>query len=194
MHATLSEPEQRALLAGVARGERQAFERLYARFYQPLLGFASRIVRDDALAEEIVDDSMFELYRQAARFRGDSKLSTWLFGIARLRALTALRERSGPPAVGLEEASEVVEPAPGPQRHAVQAETARAIATALSALPVEQREAVDLVLYHGFTYEEASAVLHCPINTVKTRVFHARRKLRETLAALREEDDHGNAD
>lgn len=182
LHA-LGADEQAELIAGVARGERRHFERLYALFFRPLSGYLLRLVRDPALVEELVDDTFFEAWKHAARFRAESKLSTWLFGIARHRALTALRSRA-PDHDDLDEHEGLADEGPGPEAQASQRQAAQALGAALSALPADQREALELVLHQGLTYEEAALVMATPLNTVKTRVFHARRKLRDALAEL----------
>jgi RNA polymerase sigma-70 factor (ECF subfamily) len=183
----LNAEQQSTLVQAVARGERRAFEELYAMFFRPLSGYLLRMVRDSGLVEELVDDTFFEAWKHAARFRGDSKLSTWLFGIARNRALNALRARK-PAHDELDEAVVAfADSAQAPDRQASQRQTAQALASALAGLPPDQREALELVLHQGLSYEEAAQVLRAPLNTVKTRVFHARRKLREALADLQPE-------
>ena len=186
MIPALSIEQQAALVEAVARGERRAFEQLYAMFFRPLSGYLLRMVRDPALVEELVDDTFFEAWKHAARFRGESRLSTWLFGIARNRALNALRALK-PPHDELEDNAVFADSAHAPDRQASRRQTAQALDAALAELPVDQREALDLVLHQGLSYEEAAQVLQAPLNTVKTRVFHARRKLRETLADLQPE-------
>jgi RNA polymerase sigma factor (sigma-70 family) len=183
---TLDLEQQAALVQAVARGERRAFEQLYALFFRPLSGYLLRMVRDSSLVEELVDDTFFEAWKHAARFRGDSKLSTWLFGIARNRALNALRALK-PPHDELEDEQIFADSAQAPDRQASRRQTAQALAGALADLPADQREALELVLHQGLSYEEAAQVLRAPLNTVKTRVFHARRKLREALADLQPE-------
>ena len=184
---TLSAEQQSTLVQAVARGERRAFEELYAMFFRPLSGYLLRMVRDTGLVEELVDDTFFEAWKHAARFRGDSKLSTWLFGIARNRALNALRARK-PAHQELDDGVVAfADSAQAPDRQASQRQTAQALTTALAGLPSDQREALELVLHQGLRYEEAAQVLGAPLNTVKTRVFHARRKLREALADLQPE-------
>jgi RNA polymerase sigma factor (sigma-70 family) len=183
---TLDLEQQAALVQAVARGERRAFEQLYALFFRPLSGYLLRMVRDSSLVEELVDDTFFEAWKHAARFRGDSKLSTWLFGIARNRALNALRALK-PVHDELEDEQLFADSAQAPDRQASRRQTAQALAGALADLPADQREALELVLHQGLSYEEAAQVLRAPLNTVKTRVFHARRKLREALADLQPE-------
>ncbi len=186
MIPALSAERQATLVQAVARGERRAFEELYAMFFRPLSGYLLRMVRDSALVEELVDDTFFEAWKHAARFRGDSKLSTWLFGIARNRALNALRALK-PAHDELDEEAVFADSAQAPERQASQRQTAQALAAALAELPADQREALELVLHQGLSYEEAAQVLRAPLNTIKSRVFHARRKLREALADLQPE-------
>ena len=186
MLPVLSPSEQAALVSAVARGERAAFERIYALYFRPLSGYLMRQVRDAALVEELVDDTFVEAWRHASRFRGESKLSTWLFGIARHRALDALRARQ-PAHDDIDEQADLADVTPGPELQASRRQTAMALDAALAQLPPEQREALELVLHQGFSYEETAQLVQAPLNTVKTRVFHARRRLRDALAHMKPE-------
>lgn len=165
---------ERALLGAIASGDRAALTRLYTNYYPRLFKFVYRLTRSHAVSDELVNDIMLAIWRGAGNFRGDSKPSTWIFGIAYRQAIKRLSRKSLSFAEGLE------------VDHLPQAETGSFeredwVRRSLDTLPAAQRLAVELVFYLGLSYEEVAAVTDCPVNTVKTRMFHARRKLREQL-------------
>lgn len=182
------------LLAGVRRGDRAAFEALFRRFHRPLAAYLLRLTGRPEAVDELVDDTLLVVWRQPDRFDGRSRLSTWIFGIAYKKALKHLeRQRREASRTG-ESDAEPVAPEDGPERRHVRRELARRVAAALDRLPAEQRGVVVLTYYHGLSYPEISEVMDCPVGTVKTRMFHARRKLAPLLAdvaaAAREDEAH----
>jgi RNA polymerase sigma-70 factor (ECF subfamily) len=170
-----------ALLARVAEGDRQAFRELYLGYHRRLARFLMRITRRYDLAEEIINDTLWVVWRKAADFRGQSKVSTWIMGIAYRRALKALRHLNTGNVIlnPLDESSTLT--GEEPQRDADLREW---IDRALGQLPAEQRLVVELTYYQGLSCQEAAEIMDCPVNTVKTRMFHARRKLRTLLPQL----------
>jgi len=182
-----------ALLARVGRGDREAFDALYRRFRRPLAAYLSRLTGEPDAADELVDDTLLVVWRRAGGFAGRSRPSTWIFGIAYHKALKALerrgrRERIFPPAAGDEGGARAQEPRSpareAPDRAAAQHELAGRMAEALARLPAEQRATVVLTYHHGLSYPEIAEILGCPVGTVKTRMFHARRKLAKLLPEL----------
>jgi RNA polymerase sigma-70 factor (ECF subfamily) len=168
-----TERADRSLLARVAAGDEAAFRRFYECFSDRVLRYAYTLLHQRHLAEEVVQDTMIAVWNGAAKFAGRSKVSTWVFGIARNRALDLIRkEERGKrvPDVSLVDP----DPAPGIQR------TERVMG-ALDALPVDQREVVFLTFYEGLSYREIAGTLGIPEGTVKSRMFHAKRKLAEAL-------------
>lgn len=173
-----------ALLAGVAGGDRAAFDALYRRYHPRLYGYLLRLTRRPEVAEEAINDTLFVVWRKAAEFAGGSRVSTWIFGIAYRKGLKGLarldrREQQGAPAA----AREPIAPG-GPERDLDAGELARELAAALVHLPPEQRAVVEMTYFQDLPYREIAAIMRCPVNTVKTRMFHARRRLRELLPAL----------
>ena len=167
-----------ALLNAMARGDMYAFERLYHRFCRPVHGFALRLTGDAQAAEEVMNDTLHAAWRGADKFKGFSRPSTWIFGIAYRLALKARRRRPR------EAAEEDIEAFPAAQTGTEQIEhlfERRQIARALTALPAEQRAVVTLTYYHGYLYTEIAEILDCPEATVKTRMRAARLKLRTLL-------------
>jgi len=169
-----AEQRERALLASIAEQDRDALGELY-RVYQPrLFKFIFRLIRDYEIVEELVNDVMLVIWRGAAGFRGAAKVSTWIFGIAYRQTMRRLSRRQ------LKLVADI-DPDEFPAPTSADVETEDWVKAGIDALPVTQRAAVILVFYNGLSYAEAAVVADCPVNTIKTRMFHARRKLRELL-------------
>lgn len=174
--------DELALLDRVRRGDRGAFEALYRRFQRPLAAYLLRLTGRPDAVDELVDDTLLVVWKQADRFDGRSRLSTWIFGIAYKKALKHLERRRREAGRTGEADGEPVAPEDGPERLHVRRELARQVAAALDRLSAEQRGVVVLTYYHGLSYPEIAEVMDCPVGTVKTRMFHARRKLAHLLA------------
>lgn len=176
--------EEAALLGRVAAEEMDAFERLY-RLYSPRLQrFVRGITKQPALVEEVLDDTMLVVWRKAYTFNHGAKVSTWILAIAYRQSLKALR-RSGA-AMQLEAAEYADVSAAGPDDELQQLELRRHLDDALGTLSAEQRAVMELTYYFGYGCREIAQIVGCPVDTVKTRMFHARRKLRTWLASRRE--------
>jgi len=174
-------PNQEVLwLRQTAQGDRAAFERLFRAYEHRLYRYLLGIVRTPAAAEEITGDVMLEVWRHAGRFREQSKVSTWVFGIAHHKAVDALR-RSAPQHIELHELAEVGDLASGPEEIAIARSDARAVADALDELSPEHREVLELTFTNGYSQAEIAQIVGCPVNTVKTRVFYAKANLRKIL-------------
>ena len=181
-----------ALLSRVADGDREAFEALYRRYHAPLFAYVFRLTRRGDLVEDILSEVFFAVWRSADRFAGRSQASTWIFGIAHHQAMRALR-RLGPAVAetpndhahrntDLERAQAPT--AEGPEVLFDRQELRSTLGRALASLSPEQRAVVELTYFHEFSYQEIAETLDCPVNTVKTRMFHARRRLRGLLPAM----------
>ncbi|MGH8252407.1 MAG: RNA polymerase sigma factor [Steroidobacteraceae bacterium] len=179
LHQVRDEGERR-LLTRVAAGDREAFRELYIAYHRRLARFLTRITRHYEIAEEVINDTLWVVWRKAGDFRGDSRVSTWIMGIAYRRALKTLRSRSHVlfDAVPIEN-----EPLPAPDELGA-AETSEWILLAMHHLPTEQRLALEFAYGYGHSCEEIASIMDCPVNTVKTRLFHARAKLRALLPGL----------
>lgn len=166
------------LLERVAQGDRRAFQELYIGYHRRLARFLTRLIHGYPIAEEIINDTMWVVWRKAAEFRGQSQVSTWIMGIAYRRALKALKRESNAthvPSVPGDKDS------PGTDATQRTNELHEWIGHALARLPAEQRMVVELTYYVGLSCQEIATIMECPVNTVKTRMFHARRKLKTTL-------------
>lgn len=172
-------PDERELLARVSARDLQAFEKLY-RIYQPRLArFLIAIVQRPQLVEEVLDDTMMVVWQTAANFRGSSKPSTWMFSIAYRKALKA--KAKWPDPVEDEEYDTRVSNEPGPDDEVHHQRLHDALIEAMSHLSPEHRAVVDLTYFHGMGYREIADIVECPVDTVKTRMFHARRRLKEAM-------------
>lgn len=175
------------LIRRIARQDRHALRELYERYYRRLFAYVFKTTRQPELVEEVLNDVMLAVWRQAGEFAGRSRPSTWIFGIAYHLSLKALRKQRRHPAAeedGPEPDDLETRDQPGPESLMAQRELASLLGRALATLPPEQRAVVELTFYHGFSYREIAEIANCPVGTVKSRMFHARRKLREELSGL----------
>ena len=178
MQATLDE----ALIARIASGDRLAMQVLFARHHVRIYRFVLRLLRDQWKAEDLISEVFLDVWRQADRFERRSTVSTWLLAIARFKALSALRRK---PEEGLDEdaALEIEDLADNPEVTLEKKDRSAVIRKCLMGLSAEHREIIDLVYYHEKSVEEAAKIVGIPENTVKTRMFYARKKLAEMLKA-----------
>ncbi|HEY0510572.1 MAG TPA: sigma-70 family RNA polymerase sigma factor [Thermoanaerobaculia bacterium] len=175
--------DELTLLRRVATKDRRAFEALYHLYYRRLFGYLLKLTRRADLVEEVLNDVMLAIWKGAASFDGRSRPSTWIFGIAYHKALKAIARRPQEPQGTAEESAEPVD-TEEPERLAVRRELASVLGRAIGALSPEQRAVVELTYYYGLAYQEIAEIVGCPVNTVKTRMFHARRRLKELLPEL----------
>ena len=178
----LDEDHERSLINLIAAGDIEAFKTLHRAYQRRLFAYSMKMLDDAGAAEELTSDVMLEVWKQARQFKGKSKLSTWIFGIAHHKALNARRRRGQRIDVAMEQAQTSVDPRPDPEQSAERRDMLRRLETALGTLSLDHREAIELTFYHEFSYEEIAQIMNCPVNTVKTRMFYAKKKIRETLS------------
>ena len=168
-----------ALVARVASREQAAFAELYGLYRRRLARFLGRFLSSSQTIDEVINDVMFVVWQDAARFELRSKVSTWIFGIAWHKALKALerQRRSLPPELPRRD------PVP-PDEGASALETLEWIGHGLDRLSPDQRLVVELTFFAGCSYQEIAVIAGCPVNTVKTRMFAARHRLRDILVSL----------
>ncbi len=178
MQATSDE----VLIGRIANGDRLAMQVLFARHHVRVFRFVVRLVRNESTAEDLISEVFLDVWRQAGRFEGRSAVSTWLMSIARFKALSALRRR---PDEELDEeaAGAIEDQSDDPEIALEKKDKSALIRKCLMGLSVEHREIVDLVYYHEKSVEEVAQIVGIPENTVKTRMFYARKKLGELLKA-----------
>jgi RNA polymerase sigma-70 factor (ECF subfamily) len=169
------------LLRLIALGDRRALEHLYFDYHGRLGQFLSRLTgRRDAI-EEAINDTFLIVWQKADQFRGDSRASTWIMGIAWRCGLKALR-RSGP--LPPEHGEATIDSAAATDSTLASEELREWLDSGLRTLPFEQRVTMEMAYFLGHSCEEIAAIMSCPINTVKARMFQARIKLRNLLPTL----------
>ena len=168
------------LIKRIASGDRGAMQVLYRRHGTRVFRFLQRFVRDESKAEDLTSDVFLDVWQQADRFEGRSAVSTWLLSIARFKALSSFRQRQHE-GLDPEAAEEIEDEADDPEVTVQKASKADALQSCLTALSAAHREVIDLVYYHERSVEDVSVILGIPENTVKTRMFHARKRLSELL-------------
>ncbi len=186
---SLPEDDDRRLIARVAAKDQRAIAVLYQRYAFRLGRFLSKFLERHALVNEAVNDTMLVLWRKASQFDPDrARLSTWLFGIAHhagLKALARSAEASGTP-LPLGEERDRAEPenTDDPATTVLGWELGRELMAALQQLSAEHRAVIGLTFVEGFSYPQIGSIVGCPENTVKTRMFYARRRLAQLLSHL----------
>lgn len=178
--ATTSDGEESQLLQRIAARDRRALEELYHAYHRRLSRFLLRLAPRYDFAEEVINETFWIIWRKAADFRGASRVSTWIMGIAYRRALRALRAARHDTAAGQRlRAAAILE-----HDDADAIDTQEWLSCAMRELPAEQRLALELAYFMGHSCEEIALITGCPVGTVKARMFHAREKLRRSLPGL----------
>lgn len=176
----------RAALRATASGDRTAFEQLYRRYFPRLARFLRRFSDRGDLTEDVINKTMWVVWNQAGEFRGDSKVGTWITGIAYRTMLKTLRD--GAPHARAEAtepwaedaAAEPSDGASSQSRH----ELRDWVDKGLRLLPEDLRTTMELAYLVGLSCAEIATVMHCAEGTVKARMFHARLRLRNLMPAL----------
>jgi RNA polymerase sigma-70 factor (ECF subfamily) len=170
------------LIRLIAANSKEAMRLLYARHNVKVYRFVLRIVGNEATAEDVLNEVFVEVWRNAAKFEARSQVSTWILAIARFRALSSLRRRSDDELE--DEAAEAIEDKGDDPEVALQKSNRRAVLLdCLKQLSPAHREVLDLIYYHEKTVEDAALIVGIPLNTVKTRAFHARKRLAKLMEA-----------
>jgi len=171
-----------ALIERIAAGDKLAMQVLFARHQVRVYRFVLRLVRDQSVAEELVGEVFLDVWRQAGRFEARSTASTWLLAIARYKALSALRRRTDQE-LDDDKAATIEDPGDSPEVAVLKKNKGEVLRQCLTALTPEHREIIDLVYYHEKSVEEVAQIVGIGENTVKTRMFYARKRLSELLKA-----------
>jgi RNA polymerase sigma-70 factor (ECF subfamily) len=172
-------------LRQIGKGDRAALERLYMSHHGRLARFLARYTSRVDLIDEIINETLWAVWRGAREFRGESKVSTWISAIAYRRLMKMLRDQ--PAAVASAEADSegvVSENAVPDTGESARRELHDWLRHGLDLLPAEQRMTIELAYYLGQSCEEIATIMNCAVGTVKARMFHARLRLRNTLPAL----------
>ena len=178
--------EVKLLLERIGREEQAAFRQLYKAFSRKVYAYVLNLLGDHARAEEVLVDTFYEVWRNPQRFRGDSQFSTWLIGIARRKALMVYRARR-PDEVhaDLDDIAETTaSETPDAFAELAGKQRREGVQHCMGKLSEEHRECLHLVFYEGLSLAEVAQVQNCPEGTVKTRLFHARQKIKNCLQVL----------
>jgi RNA polymerase sigma-70 factor (ECF subfamily) len=170
----------RLLIASIATGKEAALEEIDLRYRRRITCFARRITGSSDLAEDIACDALCIIWQGAAGFKGQSKVSTWIFGITYRLSVKTLQSR-GRETHHAQTFSDLGEPTHEPWSAAEDREW---VQIALAGLPEYQRTALELFYHFGHSCEEIAHRMKCPVNTVKTRMFYGRRSLHRLLVDL----------
>ncbi len=170
-----------ALIGRIATGDKLAMQVLFARHHVRVFRFVLGLVKDRTIAEDLISDVFLDVWRQSDRFEGRAAVATWLLSIARYKALSALRSRRVHQP--LDEALTVEDQTDGPEASMQAKDRGAIMARCMAALSREHREIIDLAYYHEKSTDEIAEIVGIPVATVKTRMFYARKQLRDMLSA-----------
>jgi RNA polymerase sigma factor (sigma-70 family) len=176
--------DEAELLHRIAVGDRQAFDTLYRGYFPRLTRFLERVMRRPHAVEEVLNDAMLVVWRKAGTFNGKSKVSTWIFSIAYRKALKAIKRFDDPVESDDQQFESTL---PGPESQLMQKQRTALLLEQIGRMSADHRAVIELTYYHGCPYQEIAQIMGCPVDTVKTRMFHARRRLRQFLSDRKEE-------
>jgi RNA polymerase sigma-70 factor (ECF subfamily) len=179
------ERAERVLIDRIAQHDRRAFEALYRGYFPRLTRFLENMTRRAQVVDEVLDDTMLVVWRKADTYNGRSKVSTWIFAIAYRKALKALKRLDDPVDF---DGAEAAGPADSePDGELMLQQLRLVLGDAIRQLSAEQRAVIELTYYQGFSCREIADVVGCPVETVKTRMFYARRRLKLLLSERMED-------
>ena len=171
------------LVERVRKGETRLFAELVARYQDPVFAMAVRFVRSPGEAEDVAQEAFLRAYRGLASFKGEARFSTWLYRITWNLCADWLRRhrRSGRGAEHSVEAADLADGRVDLERGLLAAEEKRKVREALDSLDEKYRSVIVLLYYQKLSYEEIASVLEMPLKTVETRLYRARRLLKQSL-------------
>ena len=174
-----------AWLRAAAAGDRDAFANLYRQHHQRLARFLLRFTVRSDLVDDVINDALWIVWIKASTFRGDSKVATWITGIAYRCMLKALRDRVSPEEIGESALGDAgLQVFDGATAEPVDRELADWLARGMQSLSQDQRVTLELAYFMGESCEDIAAIMGCAVGTVKARMFHARMRLRNVLPGL----------
>jgi RNA polymerase sigma-70 factor, ECF subfamily len=180
--ATMTDTQIQALLARMARQDESALRQLHQSFAKRIYAFALNRLHDEQDAETVVVDVLYEVWQHPDKFRGESQFSTWLLGIAKYKVLMMLRARK-PQMQSLDDeiSDSVPDEGLGVFEVVLNTQYRHHIDGCLETLPEVQRESLFLTFYEGWTVSDIASFQSCPEGTAKTRLFHARKNMKDCL-------------
>ena len=180
----------RQLLASVAEGREEALRALYERHHARIYRYALARLAEPADASDVVNDVMLQVWRGAAAFGGRSRVTTWLLGIAHHKVLDHLRRRGSHPTEELDERLPD-DASPNIETRLSAEQDFSHLHDCMQELSPVQRQVLELTFFDECSYPEVARIMGCPHGTVKTRVFHARKLLRDCLERLAGRNEPG---
>jgi RNA polymerase sigma-70 factor (ECF subfamily) len=168
------------LIAAVRSRDVNAFEALYRAYYRRIARFLLNVTHRPTIVEEVLNDTMMAVWEKPESYSGASRLSTWIMAIAYNKAMRALRKQDMP--VETSETSPAIDMGPAPDQEIGRERTQQLLLDAMTRLSPDHRTVIDLTYFHEIGYREIAEIMDCPVDTVKTRMFHARRQLKRMLA------------
>jgi len=174
------EDDDAQLIERIRARDMRAFESLYRKYHARLTRFLTNLIRRPQMVEEVLNDTLMVVWNKPESYNGQSRLSTWIFAIGYRKALKALRRHQDPIEDLHAEARQSGEP--GPEQSLGQRQAQAALLAAMRDLSPDHRTVVDLTYFHEMGYREIAEIMECPVDTVKTRMFYARRHLKQVLA------------
>jgi RNA polymerase sigma-70 factor (ECF subfamily) len=179
--SSVKKTSDEALIRLISSGDRDAMRLLFARHHVRVFRFLKRMVGNDATAEDLLSEVFLEVWRSAGRFDARSQVSTWILGIARYKALSSLRQRSFDE-LDQDSYESVEDPADDPEISLQKKQDSTLLQECLKQLSAAHREVLDLIYYHEQSIEDVARIIGVPPGTVKTRAFHARKRVAELMA------------
>ena len=165
------------LIKAVSRGDEEAFKQLYETTHKKVFQYLYRFTHGHNMAEDLVVDTYVQVWKSAKSFRNESKAMTWIIGISRNIAMNEIRKNK----MKEYELNEDIMSPPEQFHNCAGSEITRVLGDALNRLPDNHREILDLVFLQEMNYEDISRIIDIPVNTVKSRVFYAKEKMRDVL-------------
>ena len=199
--AGLAKDTDKELVRRVQKGDRRAFDLLFARYQHKILNLVGRYLRDPQDVEDVTQEAFIKAFRALPRFRGDSAFYTWLYRIAINTAKNHLVARSRRPPgtdVDVEDAqfmdgADLLKESESPESALARDELSQAIDDAIGRLPDDLRSAVTLREFDGLSYEQIAEIMDCPVGTVRSRIFRARESIDQHIAPLITRREAGRA-
>lgn len=168
------------LLNKVVMKDEHAFKQLYELTHKRVFHYIYRLTYNHHRSEDLLIETYTEVWKSAERFKCNSKVLTWIIGIARNLTMNEFRKNK----IEGCEVDDEISYQPDQHSNCEHSDTSKILQTALEQLPVKHREILDLVFLQEMKYEEISEVMNIPVNTVKTRVFYAKDNLRKILTSM----------
>jgi len=175
---------ERALLAKIAKGDENALEQLYHNYYNRLLRFITRMTRGTDRIEDVINEVMYVVWQKAGSYNQNCLPSTWIFGIAYNKVRKSMQKTKFDlvESLDLMDSENIQLGRNDPELK--QLELRNTLEKAFDILSAEQRTVIELTYFHGMHYKEIAELMNCPENTVKTRMYHARKKMASILVKL----------